>query len=52
MNRKLIDWPTFIASFILLLAVVIPLVIYPKAGETFVNELNNFVSGNFGFYIY
>ncbi|WP_277674534.1 BCCT family transporter [Piscibacillus halophilus] len=49
MNRKLIDWPTFIASFVLLLAVVIPLVIYPEAGEAFVNRLNDFVAGNFGF---
>ncbi|GEL78549.1 BCCT family transporter [Tenuibacillus multivorans] len=49
MNRKFIDWPTFIAAFILLLAVVIPLVIYPEAGTEFVNKLNDFVSGNFGF---
>ncbi|TFB14075.1 BCCT family transporter [Filobacillus milosensis] len=49
MNRKLIDWPTFIAAFIILLGVVVPLVIFPEAGTEFVNKLNTFVSGNFGF---
>ncbi|RPF52269.1 BCCT family transporter [Aquisalibacillus elongatus] len=49
MNRKLIDWPTFIASFVILLGVVIPLVIFPEKGEALVNRINDFVSGSFGF---
>ncbi|MBM7553723.1 BCCT family transporter [Thalassobacillus pellis] len=48
MKKKLIDWPTFIGAFILLIAVVIPLVIYPDAGKAFVNQANAFVTSNFG----
>ncbi|PKR78444.1 choline transporter [Halalkalibacillus sediminis] len=48
-GKNLIDWPTFIASFVLLLAVVIPLVVFPEAGSEIVSDLNTFVSGNFGF---
>ncbi|MDQ0160048.1 BCCT family transporter [Alkalibacillus salilacus] len=49
MRTRLIDWPTFIISFIVILAVVIPLIIYPEAGSAFVAQLNNVMSDRFGF---
>ncbi|WP_188205618.1 BCCT family transporter [Alkalibacillus aidingensis] len=49
MGKKLIDWPTFIASFIIILAVVIPLVLFPEAGSELIAELNDYISGYFGF---
>ncbi|RWZ58179.1 BCCT family transporter [Halobacillus fulvus] len=48
MNTKMIDWPTFIGALILLLGVTIPLIVFPEAGQSVVNEANEFVSGNFG----
>ncbi|WP_035513002.1 BCCT family transporter [Halalkalibacillus halophilus] len=48
-KTNLIDWPTFIASFILLLAVVIPLVLFPDAGAEIVGIVNEFVSSRFKF---
>ncbi|NIK13265.1 BCCT family transporter [Alkalibacillus almallahensis] len=49
MRTRLIDWPTFIISFIVILAVVIPLIIYPEAGSVFVAQLNSVMSDRFGF---
>ncbi|MYL60555.1 BCCT family transporter, partial [Virgibacillus halodenitrificans] len=48
MKARLIDWPTFISALILLLAVSIPLIIFPEAGAQVVNEANKFMTGNFG----
>ncbi|WP_164667446.1 BCCT family transporter [Virgibacillus doumboii] len=48
MNKNLIDWPTFIGALILLLAVSIPLAVFPKAGKEIVSMANDFVTGNFG----
>ncbi|WP_411955305.1 BCCT family transporter [Alkalibacillus sp. S2W] len=49
MRTRLIDWPTFIISFIVILAVVVPLIIYPEAGSVFVAQLNSVMSDRFGF---
>lgn len=48
MKNRLIDWPTFIGAFFLLLIVVVPLVIFPDKGTEFVNAANTFVTTNFG----
>lgn len=48
MNTKLIDWPTFIGALVVLLAVTLPLIIFPEAGAEVLNIINNFVTGNFG----
>ncbi|GAA0437709.1 BCCT family transporter [Lentibacillus halophilus] len=48
MNKDLIDWPTFISALVLLLAVSIPLAVFPQAGKEIVNMANAFVTGNLG----
>lgn len=48
MKNKLIDWPTFIGSFLLLMAVVLPLVFFPEAGREYVGIANTFMTSNFG----
>ncbi|HLR60945.1 MAG TPA: BCCT family transporter [Lentibacillus sp.] len=48
MNKKIIDWPTFIAAIILLLAVSIPLAVFPETGKVIVNLANDFMTENFG----
>ncbi|SFD66384.1 betaine/carnitine transporter, BCCT family [Lentibacillus persicus] len=48
MNKDLIDWPTFIGALFLLLAVSIPLAVFPETGKEFVNMANDFMTGNFG----
>lgn len=48
MNKNLIDWPTFIGALVLLLAVSIPLAVFPEAGKEVVNIANDFMTGNFG----
>ncbi|GIO25945.1 BCCT family transporter [Ornithinibacillus bavariensis] len=48
MNAKLIDWPTFIGALVVLLAVTLPLIFFPEAGEAAINMANNFLTGKFG----
>ncbi|HLR63239.1 MAG TPA: BCCT family transporter [Lentibacillus sp.] len=48
MNKDLIDWPTFFGALFLLVAVSIPLAVFPEAGKEFVNMANDFMTGNFG----
>ncbi|WP_066194162.1 BCCT family transporter [Gracilibacillus timonensis] len=48
MNKRLIDWPTFIFSLVILLSVVIPLILFPEAGAEVISQANEFVTGNFG----
>lgn len=48
MKNKVIDWPTFVGAFTLLLLVTIPLVIWPESGEEVVNAANAYVTTNFG----
>lgn len=45
---KIIDWPTFIGALILVLAVSIPLVLFPEAGAVVVNMANEFMTETFG----
>ena len=46
---RLIDKPTFLGSLILLLAVTIPLLIWPEEGNYWVQEAKNFLTDKFGF---
>lgn len=48
MNKRLIDWPTFILALVILFSVVIPLILFPEAGASVINQANEFVTGNFG----
>ncbi|KGP72726.1 BCCT family transporter [Pontibacillus yanchengensis] len=49
MNKnRMIDWPTFLGAFMLLLLVVVPLVIFPDKGAEYVDLANTFVTTNFG----
>ncbi|MCD5322381.1 MULTISPECIES: BCCT family transporter [Pontibacillus] len=48
MKFKLIDWPTFIGALILLLAVSVPLVVFPEAGNNVVNIANEFMTRRLG----
>ncbi|WP_077620737.1 BCCT family transporter [Bacillus sinesaloumensis] len=48
MRNRLIDWPTFIGAFTLLLLVTIPLVIFPEKGEEMVSVANTYITTNFG----
>jgi len=46
---KLIDKPTFFGALSLLLAVTIPLIIWPEQGALWVGLARNFLTGNMGF---
>ncbi|ASK61948.1 choline transporter [Virgibacillus phasianinus] len=48
MKKSVIDWPTFIGALFLILAVSIPLILFPEAGASVVDKANNFMTGNFG----
>ncbi|MGN8644492.1 BCCT family transporter [Gracilibacillus sp. HCP3S3_G5_1] len=48
MRDRLIDWPTFIGSFLLLIVVTLPLVLFPEAGKEIVGMANTFMTTNFG----
>ncbi|WP_058308052.1 BCCT family transporter [Gracilibacillus massiliensis] len=48
MKQRMIDWPTFIGAFVLLVVVTVPLILYPEAGKEFVGEANTFMTTNFG----
>ncbi|MCD5322382.1 MULTISPECIES: BCCT family transporter [Pontibacillus] len=48
MKKGIIDWPTFLGAFILLLLVTIPLILFPDKGAEYVNQANTFVTTNFG----
>lgn len=53
LNFKDIDKPTFIATFVILLAICIPLMINPVKGSIILNKANEFTINNFGvFYIW
>lgn len=52
MNHKIIDWPTFIGALFIILAVSVPLMLFPETGEEAINIANTFVTTNLGvFYI-
>ncbi|KGX84593.1 BCCT family transporter [Pontibacillus marinus] len=46
MNKKLIDWTTFIGSLVLLITVTLPLVIFPKGGKEVVLSLKDTMTSN------
>ncbi len=48
MNKRLIDWPTFIGALSLLLLVTLPLVLFPESGKEFVDKANEFMTTQFG----
>ena len=48
MKTKLIDWPTFIGSFVLLLGVTLPLIFFPETGKAWVGAANEYMTSNFG----
>jgi betaine/carnitine transporter, BCCT family len=48
MKNRLIDWPTFLGAFFLLLLVTVPLIIFPEKGQEFVNRANEYMTTNFG----
>lgn len=48
MKTKLIDWPTFIGAFLLLLAVTVPLILFPEQGGEAVLAAKDYMTKNFG----
>lgn len=53
MNIKNIDKPTFIVTYVVLLAICIPLMINPIKGSAILNNANDFLTRNFGvFYLW
>ena len=51
-SRSRIEWPTFIGAFVLLLAVSLPLILYPEAGGVAVAAAKDFVVTHLGvFYL-
>lgn len=48
MKSKIIDWPTFIGAFLLLMAVTLPLVFFPESGRVMVGLANDYMTTNFG----
>ncbi|MCD5325505.1 MULTISPECIES: BCCT family transporter [Pontibacillus] len=48
MNKKIMDWPTFAGALFLLLAVTIPLILFPQKGQVVVDKTQDFITTNFG----
>jgi betaine/carnitine transporter, BCCT family len=48
MQKTKIDLPTFISTFILLLAVCIPLAVFPEKGAEIIGTANTFITETFG----
>lgn len=48
MKPRIIDWPTFIGAFLLLMAVTLPLVFFPESGKVIVGIANTYMTTNFG----
>ena len=44
-----IDWPSFVASIVIIFGVSIPLALFPETGGKFLIELYGLVSSHFGF---
>ncbi|WP_017549388.1 BCCT family transporter [Salinicoccus carnicancri] len=45
---RLMDWPTFVVSLLILLSVVIPLMVFPEASNMIILALNNIVTTGLG----
>ncbi|WP_196796867.1 BCCT family transporter [Sporosarcina sp. P33] len=48
MRKTKIDWFIFISTFVLIVAICLPLILYPEKGSELVNLANGFVTQKFG----
>lgn len=48
MKENKIDWFIFVSTFVLIVAICLPLVLYPERGSEIVSQANGFVTSNFG----
>lgn len=42
------DWPTFIGTVIVLLVAVTPMMVFPKASEKVITDINSAISNSIG----
>ena len=49
MIKQKVDWPSFIASVVIILAASVALVLFPEDGAEFLTGLYGFISGHFAF---
>lgn len=47
-KEKIMDWPTFIGTVIVLLAAVIPMMVFPSASEKVITDINSAISNSIG----
>ena len=47
-KEKIMDWPTFIGTVIVLLAAVIPMMVCPSASEKVITDINSAISNSIG----
>ncbi|MDU2136263.1 MAG: BCCT family transporter, partial [Staphylococcus warneri] len=47
-KEKVMDWTTFIGVVIVLLLAVIPMMVFPKASETIITDINSAISNSIG----
>ena len=47
-RQKIMDWPTFIGTVVVLLVAVIPMMAFPKASETVITDINSAISNSIG----
>ncbi len=49
MKKQKVDWPSFSASVVIILAACLSLVLFPESGGEFLIKLYGFISGHFAF---
>lgn len=47
-REKIMDWPTFIGTVIVLLVAVTPMMVFPKASEKVITDINSAISNSIG----
>ncbi|WP_154835645.1 BCCT family transporter [Staphylococcus pasteuri] len=47
-KEKVMDWTTFIGVVVVLLIAVIPMMVFPKASETIITDINSAISNSIG----
>ena len=47
-KEKVMDWTTFIGVVIVLLFAVIPMMVFPKASEIIITDINSAISNSIG----
>ncbi|MCI2927264.1 BCCT family transporter [Staphylococcus hominis] len=47
-KEKIMDWPTFIGTVIVLLGAVIPMMVFPSASEKVITDINSAISNSIG----